>query len=58
MSMHSMFRQTEAKLVVAVNKWSHHLGYPGGLGSCGRCRYATQWGVCPYCQPDAFAMLP
>jgi hypothetical protein len=56
--LHAAFKRTEAPLIVAVEKWHHILGYPGGMTICGRCHGATQWSVCPECQPAEFARLP
>lgn len=58
MSLHAEFKRTEAKIIIAVDTWSHRLGYPGGFSSCGRCGIRTQWGWCPECQPAEFARLP
>lgn len=56
--LYAAFKRTEAQLIVAIDKWHHILGFPGGSPDCGRCHAETQWGVCPQCQPAEFARLP
>lgn len=55
---YAAFKRTEAKLIVAIDKWARYLGRPGGFEECGQCRRCTTWGVCPNCQPAEFARLP
>lgn len=52
------YHQAAGWLMLAFDKWSKHLGYPGGLETCGRCGAQTQWSWCPVCQPAEFARLP